>query len=139
MKVKDIMTPHAECVSPQITLQEAALKMKALDVGTLLICDNDRLAGLVTDRDITIRATAAGCDPAKTKVLDVLTPGIAYCFDDQDADEAAELMKEKQIRRLPVLNRDKRLVGIVSLGDLAARNHDSDLVGDTMECVCSQS
>src|SRR5207247_10660519 len=104
MKVKNIMTPHAECVSPQITLQEAAQKMKALDVGTLLICDNDRLAGMITDRDITVRATASGCDPAKTKVLDVLTPGIAYCYDDQEADEAAQLMKDKQIRRLPVLN-----------------------------------
>jgi CBS domain-containing protein len=139
MKVKDIMTPHAECVSPQITLQQAAQKMKELDVGTLLICDNDRLAGMVTDRDITIRATASGSNPASTKVRDVLTPEVAYCFDDQDADEAAQLMKDKQIRRLPVLNRQKRLVGIVSLGDLAARNRDRELVGDTMEHVCSQT
>lgn len=86
--------------------------MRDLDVGALPVCGaGDRLAGMITDRDITIRATARCCDPTDTSVNEVMTPDITYCFDDQDVTEAAELMKEKQIRRLAVLNRNKRLVG----------------------------
>jgi CBS domain-containing protein len=119
MKLRDVMTPGVECVGPDTSIQEAARKMRDLDVGPLPICDNDRLAGMVTDRDITIRAVAEGHDPKECKVRDVMTRDVVYCFDDQDVKEAARLMEEKQIRRLVVLNRDKRMVGIVSLGDLA--------------------
>src|SRR5437868_13879368 len=112
MLIKDIMTRHVECVSPENTVQDAARKMRDLDVGPLPVCDNDRLAGLLTDRDITVRATAEGKIPARTKVRDVMTPEVVYCFEDDDVAEAARLMDEKQIRRLLVLNRDKRLVGI---------------------------
>jgi CBS domain-containing protein len=90
---------------------------------------------MLTDRDITVRATAEGCDPKTTKVEDVLTPDVIYCFEDQDVQEAARLMKENQIRRLVVLNRDKRLVGIISLGDLAVETGDEQLTGETLERV----
>jgi CBS domain-containing protein len=135
MFVRDVMTKGAECVTPSNSLQEAAQKMKNLDVGPLPVCDNDRLVGMVTDRDIAVRAVADGCDPRATHVKDVMTPDIVYCFEDQDVKEAARLMKENQIRRLVVLNRDKRLVGIVSLGDLAVETGDEKLAGKTLEEV----
>jgi len=136
MKVKDVMTKGAECVRPANSLVEAAQKMKNLDVGPLPVCgDNDRLVGMITDRDITVRAVAEACDPRTTTVKDVMTPDVVYCFEDQDVQEAARLMKEHQIRRLVVLNRDKRLVGIVSLGDLAVETGDEKLAGETLEQV----
>ncbi len=135
MQVSQVMTRHVECTRPDATLQEAALRMKQLQVGPLPVCENDRLAGIVTDRDITIRATAEGLDPRTTLVREVMTPSVIYCFDDQEVEEAAQLMKDLQVRRLAVLNRDKRLVGIISLGDLAVETGDDRLVGDTLEVV----
>jgi len=135
MQVRDIMTPHAEAVDPQTSLREAAEKMKDLDVGSLPVCDNDRLTGMLTDRDIVLRAVAEGHDPEGTPVSKAMTPEVVYCFDDQDVNEAAELMKEKQIRRLMVLNRDKRLVGMLSIGDLAGEARTEPLVGSTLEAV----
>jgi CBS domain-containing protein len=136
MRVKDVMTHGAECVRPANSLQEAAQKMKNLDVGPLPVCgDNDRLVGMITDRDITVRAVAEACDPRTTTVKDVMTPDVVYCFEDQDVQEAARLMKEHQVRRLVVLNRDKRLVGIISLGDLAVETGDEQLAGKTLEEV----
>jgi len=136
MLVRDVMTKGAECVRPANSLVEAAQKMKNLDVGPLPVCgDNDRLVGMITDRDITVRAVAETCDPRTTMVKDVMTPDVVYCFEDQDVQEAARLMKEHQVRRLVVLNRDKRLVGIVSLGDLAVETGDEKLAGKTLEEV----
>jgi CBS domain-containing protein len=119
MKVHEIMTAHARCVGPDNTLVEAAGLMRELDVGALPVCDNDRLAGMVTDRDIALRAVADGRDPNTTAIRDVMSPGIVYVFGDQEVEEAVRVMEERQIRRLPVLNREKRLVGIVALGDIA--------------------
>ena len=135
MQVKEVMTRGAECVAPDATLQEAAQKMKGLDVGPLPVCDNNRLVGMLTDRDITVRAVAEGKDPRTSRVRDVMTEGITYCFEEDDVADAARLMKEKQIRRLVVLNRDKRLAGIVSLGDLAVETGDEHLAGKTLEHV----
>ena len=135
MQVKDVMTRGAECVRPEATLQEAAQKMKSLDVGPLPVCDNDRLVGMLTDRDITVRAVAEGKDPRATRVRDAMTEGISYCFEEDDVADAARLMKEKQIRRLLVLDRNKRLAGIVSLGDLAVETGDEHLAGQTLERV----
>jgi CBS domain-containing protein len=136
MQVKEVMTQGVECVRPNETIAAAAQKMKDLDVGALPVCgDDDRLVGMITDRDITTRATAGCCDPGGTRVRDIMTPNIIYVFEDQDVTEAAQLMKENQIRRLVVLNRDKRLTGIVSLGDLAVDTHDQELVGATLETV----
>jgi CBS domain-containing protein len=135
MKVKDVMTKGAECVTPSTSLQEAARKMKNLDVGPLPVCEGDHLVGMITDRDITVRATAEALPPRLGQVRDVMTPDVVYCFEDQDVQEAARLMQEHQIRRLVVLNRDKWLAGIVSLGDLAVETGDEKLAGETLEQV----
>jgi CBS domain-containing protein len=136
MQVKEVMTRYVECTHPDASLQEAAQKMQALDVGPLPVCgDNDQLLGIITDRDITVRAVAEGHDPKSVRVQEAMTPDIAYCMEDQDVTEAARIMKEKQIRRLVVLNRDKRLVGIVSLGDLAVGTRDKQLAGAALEHV----
>jgi CBS domain-containing protein len=143
MVLREIMTTHVEVVHPEATLKEAAQKMKALDVGPIPVCDGDRLQGMLTDRDITVRATAEGRDPNTTKVREVMTPDVVYCFEDQDVREAADIMEEKQIRRLVVLNRDKRLVGIVSLGDLATQTGDAELeseeLSETLSGVSAKS
>jgi CBS domain-containing protein len=136
MFVKEIMTGNVTCIRPDTLLEEAARKMRDLNVGPLPICgDDDRLAGIVTDRDITVRAVAEGKNPRTTRVREIMTPGVVYCFEDQDVTEAARLMEEKKIRRLVVLNRSKRLVGIVSLGDLAIDTHDQRLAGEALEAV----
>lgn len=118
-KIREVMTPHAQCTGPDIMLVDAARQMRELNVGSLPICENDRLVGMVTDRDLALRGIGEALDPRATPVRTVMSPGIVYIFEDQDVEEAARLMEVKQIRRLAVLNRDKRLVGIVSLGDLA--------------------
>src|SRR5437773_7735146 len=106
MQIKDIMTPRPECIRPEDTLEQAARKMRDLDVGPLPVCgDDDRLAGMITDRDITVRAIAEGKDPKTTPVREVMTEEIAFAFEDQDVDEAASTMQERQVRRLVVLNR----------------------------------
>ncbi|MET0690693.1 MAG: CBS domain-containing protein [Candidatus Binatia bacterium] len=127
------MTRNVEVVNGNASLKEAATKMKKLDVGLIPVCDGDRLKGLLTDRDITIRATADGRDPSKTKVNEVMSTDIAYCLEDQAVDEAVILMEARQIRRLPILNQDKQLVGIVSLADIAVHVGDRDLTGETLE------
>jgi CBS domain-containing protein len=139
MKLKDIMTREVEVVRPDSTLQEAATKMKGIDVGPMPVCDGDRLVGMLTDRDITVRAVAEGCDPKSTKVRDVMTPDVFWCFEDQDVRDAAKLMQDKQIRRLIVLNRDKRLTGIVALGDIAVDTRDTGLAGRTVEGISEPS
>ena len=139
MQIKDVMTRGVEVIRPEETLQAAARKMKSIDVGPLPVCDGERLVGMITDRDIIVRATAEGRDPKTTPVKEAMTPGIAYVFEDQDIDEAAQVMKERQIRRLVVLDRNKKLVGILSLGDLAADTQDERLSGDVLEKVSEPS
>jgi CBS domain-containing protein len=135
MLVQEIMTRGAECISLDGTVREAAEKMRQRNVGTLPVLDRGRLVGVVTDRDITVRATALGWRPECTPVRDVMTPQILFCFDDQDVTEAAALMRDKQVRRLVVLDREQRITGILSLGDLACA-HDGPLVAQTLEAVC---
>jgi CBS domain-containing protein len=135
MRVKEVMTPCVEVIHPDSTLQEAAAKMKARDIGPLPVCEDGRLVGMLTDRDITVRATAEGEDPTAIRVRDVMTPQVVSCFEGQLVGEAALLMQEHQVRRLVVLDRDQRLVGIVSLGDLAVQTSDEELAGQTLEQV----
>jgi CBS domain-containing protein len=135
MQLKDIMTPNPECISPAGTLQQAASRMRDLDVGSLPVCDNDRLAGMITDRDITVRAVAEGKDTRTTCVREAMTEDIVYGFEDQEIGDAARVMEQKQIRRLAILNRDKRLVGIVSLGDLAVDSGDRTKAGEVLHEV----
>jgi CBS domain-containing protein len=133
MDLRDIMTRNVEVVSADASLRDAAKKMKDLDVGLIPVCDGDRLRGVLTDRDITIRATAAGRDPSKTKVSEVMSTDLAYGLEGQEIDEAVSVMEARQIRRLPVVNMDKRLVGIISLADIAVHVGDRDLSGETLE------
>ena len=122
MQVKEIMTRSVELTDPNATLKDAAAAMRDGDFGILPVGEHDRLVGTVTDRDITIRGVAAGKDPNATKVREVMSEGIHCCFEDASTEEAARTMQKHQIRRLPVLNRDKRLVGIVALGDFAVES-----------------
>jgi CBS domain-containing protein len=135
MKIKDVMTRNVECVAPDDTIQSAARKMRDLGVGPVPICDHDRLVGMVTDRDIAVRAVAEGRDPATCHVRDVMTPEVVYCFEDQDVRDAADTMASRQIRRLVVLDWDKRMVGIVSLGDLAVDAGDRKQAGQVLQEV----
>ena len=135
MLIRGVMTRGAECIGPDETSQEAARKMKGLDVGPPPVCDNDRIAGVLTDRDIVVRGIAEGKDPRKAHVRDVMSQGVQWCFEDDDVDKAAQQMQEKQIRRPVAPNRDKRMVGIVSLGDLAVQTGDRQAAGKTLEKV----
>ena len=126
------MTRNVEVVRPNSSVQDAASKMKSLDIGSLPVCDGSKIHGMITDRDIVIRAVAEGRDSTQTKVADVLTDNLIYCFEDQSVQEAADAMQQYQIRRLPIVNRDKELVGIISLGDLAVDTDNAKLAGATL-------
>jgi len=133
MRLGEMMTMDVEVIGSNASLKEAAAKMKDLDVGLIPVCEADELKGTLTDRDITVRATAEGRNPSKTKVSDIMSKEIAYCFEDQEIEEAMSLMEARQIRRLPILNREKRLVGIVSLGDLSVHAWQNILLGETLK------
>jgi len=135
MKLSEIMTREVAVIQPDDSLQFAAKKMRDRDIGFLPVCDGDELLGVLSDRDITIRALAEGMDVSVMLGRDLMTTPAIYCFDDQDVDEAAKIMAENQIRRLVVLSReDKRLVGVISLGDLA-RNGTTDVSGNVLKRV----
>jgi len=120
MKIRDVMTRTAQLTSPDDTLRHAAQMMKECDCGVLPVAEDDRLVGMITDRDIAVRGIAEGKGP-DTKVRDVMTDEVMYCFDDDGIQQVCQNMAEIQVRRLPVVSRDKRLVGIVSLSDLAKK------------------
>jgi CBS domain-containing protein len=122
MQLRDVMTKDVKLTDPGMTLKGAATLMRDGDFGLLPVGENDRLVGTITDRDIVVSAVAEGKDPNTATVRDAMSEGVLYCFEDQPADEAADVMRERQVRRLPVLNRDKRLVGIVALADLAVES-----------------
>ena len=117
MQLRNIMTHDVHAIPPQMSLREAAREMKACDVGALPVCQNDKLVGMITDRDITVRSTAEGLDPWTAQVREAMTAEVICCSEDDDVADAARLMTEKHVRRLPVLDRNRRLVGIVSLCD----------------------
>ena len=119
MKVQEIMTTNVECVGPETGVRELSSKMKTLDVGFLPICENDKLIGTVTDRDIVIRGIAAGKDIGTCTARDVMTKDVFWCFEDQDVKEAAEQMRKKEVKRMLILSKDKRLTGVVSIGDIS--------------------
>ncbi len=121
MQVKDAMSKNVTVIDPNITIKEAAQLMREEDTGFLPVGENDRLVGTVTDRDLAVKCIAEGMDPNQTKVSHAMSQEdkVVYCFEDQDMEEAAKLMGDKQVHRLPILNRDKRLVGVLSIGDIA--------------------
>lgn len=119
MNISDIMTRGVQTIKPGQSIHEAAALMARVDCGALFVNDNDHLAGVVTDRDITVRAVAEGL-PGDTKVSEIMSQGVRYCFEDEEVQHVAKNMADLQVRRLPVMNRDKRLVGVVSLGNIAS-------------------
>ena len=119
MQIKDIMTTDVKTLTPDQSIREAAALMADIDSGALLVNDQDRLIGMITDRDIAIRAVAKGLD-CDTPVREVMSNTIRYCFDDESVQDVAQNMAENEMRRMPVLNREKRLVGVVSLGNIAS-------------------
>ena len=135
MPLKDMMTPGVEVSAPEARLYEAAEKMSHLAIGPLPVCEGERLVGMLTDREITVRAVAAGRDPRTWGVRDIMTPDVVYGFEDQDVEDAARLMEQYQIRRLPVLNRSKQLVGMVALGDLAVHAGTRPVAAEVLEQV----
>lgn len=139
MQVKDAMSNSPCFVRPETPLKEAAELMRDRDCGCLPVGEHDRLVGMLTDRDIVIRAIAEGLNTADAKAGDVMTKGIKYCFEDVPLEEAARLMKEHKIRRLAVLNRDKRLVGILSVTDFVTRGQEEQLAGITEGEVCRKA
>ena len=135
MKLSEIMTRDVAVLQPDDSLQFAAKKMRDRNIGFLPVCDGEKLIGVLSDRDITIRALAEGMDVNIMLGRDLMTAPAIYCFDDQDVSEAAKIMEENQIRRLVILSREeKRLVGVVSLGDLA-RNETTDRSGQVLQKI----
>ena len=134
MKVKDAMHKGVEWVEPTMSLVEIATKMLNSDIGAIPIGENDRLIGMVTDRDIVIRGVAKGAAISGLTARDVMTKGIVYCRDDEELDDALRIMEQKKLRRLPVLDENKRMVGMLSLGDLShAASHE--LTGELAAAV----
>ncbi|WP_252271641.1 CBS domain-containing protein [Pseudomonas subflava] len=123
MKVREIMSREVRTIAPSTSLREAAELMRKVDIGALIVNDDDRMSGVLTDRDIVIRAVADGLDMS-TPVSQVMSGEVCYCFDDEEVDHIAKNMAQIEKRRLPVVNREKRLVGIVSLANIATCNAD---------------
>lgn len=119
MNIGDLMTKNVELTHPDTSIRDAATRMREDDVGALPVGEDDRLVGMVTDRDIAVRAVADGKVPDDCSVREVMSEGIYYCFEDDDAGRASEVMAEHKVRRLPVLDRNKRLVGVIAIADLA--------------------
>ncbi|MQA64717.1 MAG: CBS domain-containing protein [Alphaproteobacteria bacterium] len=119
MKIQDVMSKDVQVVAPDMPVAEAALIMRNGDFGALPIGENDRLKGMVTDRDIVLRVVAEGQDPKQVSVGEIMSDGVFWVYEDEDIAQAVHNMQKQQVRRLPVVNREKRLTGIVSIGDLA--------------------
>lgn len=135
MKVKEIMTCNVESISSNANLVEAARKMLSLDVGALPIWENDKLIGMVTDRDITIRGVADEKNPSSTSVKEIMTYDVCCCFEDDDIHHAANMMEERSIHRLLVVNSNNDPVGFVSLSDFAVKSHDEHLTYEVLERI----
>ena len=127
--VAEVMTRNVKVVSPEDTVEDVAKTMARADTGVLPVGEEDKLVGMLTDRDIAVRLVAQGKDPTKTKVREVMTAEVKYCFEDEDLEHVAENMAEQRLRRLPVVNREKRLVGILSVGDLASEMPEPAIAG----------
>lgn len=134
MLVKDVMTSNVDMIEPTMVLRNAAAIMRDDGVGSLPVAENNRLVGMITDRDIVVGAVADGADPNTATVGQTMSQTVYHCFDDQPVEEAAASMGEKQVRRLPVLNRDMQLIGIVSLGDISSEG-DLGAAGEALEKI----
>ncbi|AKU11193.1 CBS domain containing protein [Azoarcus sp. CIB] len=119
-QLRDLMSRDVKVINPDMTIRQAAATMRDEGFGMMPVGENDRMIGTISDRDIAIRAVAEGKD-SSTKVRDVMSDGVAWAFEDESVDQAVKIMSERQVRRLPIVDREKRLVGIVSLGDFAVQ------------------
>lgn len=133
-QLKDVMSRDVKVISPDMTIGEAARTMCAGDFGMMPVGENDRMIGAISDRDIAIRAVAEGKGPG-TKVREIMSAGICWAYDDDTVEHAARLMSERQVRRLPVLDHDKRLVGIVALGDFAVDSSEVQVAGEALSKI----
>ena len=134
MQVKEVMTTDVELASPTQTIRQAALLMGKNDCGALPVAEKDSLVGMITDRDIAIRAIAAGKGP-RTQVREIMSAEVLYCFEDQELDEVCRNISDIKVRRLPVMNREKRLVGILSLSDMARKGNGADHTADALKAL----
>jgi CBS domain-containing protein len=125
MQVRELMSSDVEVIAPDTTIEDAARRMRDADVGALPVGDNDQLIGMVTDRDIVVRGVAEGKADGNATVRDVLTGALTFCFEEDDVEDAANLMADRQVRRLPVLSADKKLVGMLALADISRRDVDA--------------
>lgn len=135
MLASEIMTVGLESISSTTSLTQVARKMKSLDIGALPIVQNNMVIGIVTDRDITIRATAQGLDPRKTMIEEIMTPFVFHCYEDDDIVEAARLMEQNAIHRLLVFNRQEMPVGLISVADISVKSHDEGLTYEVIEHI----
>lgn len=140
MKIREVMSKNVEVVSPDTLLHEVAQKMQKSDCGSILVAKDDRLVGVITDRDLALRCVAKSHDPAQTKAEQVMTKEILYCRDGDEMEDVVQNMMKNKVRRLPVLDKDKRLVGIVSLGDMAANSTDQHhlICGRALGYICAE-
>ena len=132
MKVQEIMSQNVECIEPETLIAKAAEKMRERDIGFLPICESDRLIGTVTDRDITIRSVAEGRDPRLAPVREIMTQSVFYSYDDDDVERVGKYMQERDVHRMLILNRQKRLVGVITIGDIAKASGAKELAGETL-------
>jgi len=130
-KIKDLMSRDVQVISPDATIAEAARRMRDGDFGMMPVGENDKMVGAISDRDIAVRAVAEGRD-GSAKVRDVMSDGVRWAYDDESVERAAEIMSEHQIRRLPIVNRDKRLVGILALGDIACEKSEAEPAAEAL-------
>jgi CBS domain-containing protein len=137
MNIKGIMNPNVEMISASTSLQNAAEKMAQEEMGFLLVGDMEQVKGVVTDRDIVLRAAGKGRDLSTTTIGDILTGKLLYCLEDQNVEEVANSMSEQQVRRMPVLNEQKRLVGVITIGDMA-KHLKPDMVAQVLSGVTSE-
>ena len=135
MKLKELMTRNAVAVTTETTEQEAAEKMRSLDIGALPVCEGGVLVGMLTDRDLAVRGVAQGHDPRTTPVNEVMSTDLVVCYEDQDATEAEKLMQERKVRRVVILDREQKMAGIVTLGDLALKENERFGVERTLEAL----
>lgn len=138
MKVRDLMSRNVAEVSPDTSLEEVARMMKEMNIGSVPVCESGRVVGIVTDRDIIVRELAMGKNPVATRVGDVMTHGISTVSPDMDIHDAAKLMSDKQIRRLPVVD-NGRLVGMIAIGDMAVRSKLEDDAGEALSDISKPS
>ena len=138
MKLSEVMSRDVQIANPDDTLTEAAVRMAESGVGALPVCNGRKVLGMITDRDLVVRGLARSLDPETTQVQRCMSEGVQWCYEDEDVEAAARKMAEHQVRRLIVVDRDKNLVGMVALGDVA-RSSDDRVSGDTLESISEPS